>query len=526
MNRESFMSLARFLPRLILIAASFVCLSFASAFETRPDPAEPTPEAVLTIDYPAPGATVLAPNSLKIQATAVDPDGDIRRVEFFANERLIGVSQHFTKDAVIPGRPRVHYLEWQDVPAGEYVLSARAIATSGAKVESKPVPISVVKSGGSEQVVRLFAAREATAEISPTALVVPGQFTVTRKGDLSLPLRVFLEYFGTATPGKDYPELPTTVAFEPGQDNVELFVIGSMDSEVEPEETVVATLVASLSAGPLPGYVIDSQFASAVVTIADTSTYHTTPIVSIEATRAETTEPSLTSRIAPAVFTLYRTGPLDGPLEVFLKNEGTATPEADYNALPESVLFERGASKVEITVVPVDDDLVELEETVVAHIVEPPYQTIGLVPAYFIDPKASVARAVIRDTDASLGATVEILSPRTGAQFPPEAWVKVEAVAIDPKGFINKLELLRGERVIGVSEILFVLAPPDVPPAITKALRDGFAAMVKDPEMLAEAKKLNLDIEPAGPAELEAVVTKTLQVSDEVRQKVREIFKP
>lgn len=467
MNRESLMNPARLLPRLILFAATFLCLSVASAFEPRPhpiDPIDPVRTAVLTIDYPAPGATVLAPGSLKIQATAVDPDGDIRRVEFFANERLIGVSQHFTKDAVIPGRPRVHYLEWQDVPAGEHVLSARAIATSGAKVESKPVPITVLKSGGSEQVVRLFAAREATAEISPTALVLPGQFIVTRKGDLNLPLRVFLEYSGSATAGKDYAELPTTVGFEPGQDKADLLVIGAMDSEIEPEETVVATLVASPLAGPLPSYVIDSQFASAVVTIADSSSYHTTPIVSIEATRIETTEPSPTTRIAPAVFTLHRTGSLDGALEVFLKYEGTARPEADYNALPESVMFERGAAKAEILVGPVDDDLVEGDETVVAHIVEPPYQTLGLVPAYLIDPKAGVARVVIRDNDWSPGATVEILSPRTGAQFPPGAAVKTEAVAIDPHGFINRLELLREGRVIGVSEIVFIQAPPDGSP--------------------------------------------------------------
>jgi tripartite-type tricarboxylate transporter receptor subunit TctC len=72
----------------------------------------------------------------------------------------------------------------------------------------------------------------------------------------------------------------------------------------------------------------------------------------------------------------------------------------------------------------------------------------------------------------------------------------------------------------------YVIAPPDVPEDVAKLLRDGLTAMLKDPELLAEAGKANLDIEPASHRELEAVVKRTLQVSDAVRQRVREIFKP
>lgn len=71
----------------------------------------------------------------------------------------------------------------------------------------------------------------------------------------------------------------------------------------------------------------------------------------------------------------------------------------------------------------------------------------------------------------------------------------------------------------------YVLAPPDLPAEMTRALRDGFAAMVRDPEFLAEAQKANLDVDPATGPEIEAVAKRTLQVSEAVRQKVREIFK-
>ena len=55
-------------------------------------------------------------------------------------------------------------------------------------------------------------------------------------------------------------------------------------------------------------------------------------------------------------------------------------------------------------------------------------------------------------------------------------------------------------------------------------MRDGFAAMVKDPDFLADLKKANLDVEPATAAELQKVVEATVKVPDSVRARVRAIF--
>lgn len=71
----------------------------------------------------------------------------------------------------------------------------------------------------------------------------------------------------------------------------------------------------------------------------------------------------------------------------------------------------------------------------------------------------------------------------------------------------------------------YVIAPPGLPAEAAKALRAGLAAMVKDPDFLVEAKKANLDVDYAAHTELEAVVKQTLQVSDAVRLRVRDIFK-
>ena len=50
------------------------------------------------------------------------------------------------------------------------------------------------------------------------------------------------------------------------------------------------------------------------------------------------------------------------------------------------------------------------------------------------------------------------------------------------------------------------IAPPDMPPAVTKVVRDAFAATMKDPEFIADAKKMKLDVHPEDGAKLEALI--------------------
>jgi tripartite-type tricarboxylate transporter receptor subunit TctC len=49
-------------------------------------------------------------------------------------------------------------------------------------------------------------------------------------------------------------------------------------------------------------------------------------------------------------------------------------------------------------------------------------------------------------------------------------------------------------------------APPDVPAERARILRAAFDATMKDPEFLGEAKSLNLDVDPVGAAEIEALL--------------------
>ena len=71
----------------------------------------------------------------------------------------------------------------------------------------------------------------------------------------------------------------------------------------------------------------------------------------------------------------------------------------------------------------------------------------------------------------------------------------------------DTLDFLVGTLVLGRP----VFAPPGVPADREAALRAAFDATLKDPEFLAEARKLNLEISPAPGAELARRVARLYQ---------------
>jgi tripartite-type tricarboxylate transporter receptor subunit TctC len=67
-------------------------------------------------------------------------------------------------------------------------------------------------------------------------------------------------------------------------------------------------------------------------------------------------------------------------------------------------------------------------------------------------------------------------------------------------------------------------AAPGTTPGATKALRDGFMAMAKDPDFIADAKKINADLDIGNADEILAAVKQTLDVPESVLRRAREIF--
>jgi tripartite-type tricarboxylate transporter receptor subunit TctC len=66
--------------------------------------------------------------------------------------------------------------------------------------------------------------------------------------------------------------------------------------------------------------------------------------------------------------------------------------------------------------------------------------------------------------------------------------------------------------------------PPGLPPTVTKALRDAFVAMSRDPQFIADAQQINAEIDIGSGEDVQKAVERTLNVPEPVLQRAREIF--
>lgn len=69
-----------------------------------------------------------------------------------------------------------------------------------------------------------------------------------------------------------------------------------------------------------------------------------------------------------------------------------------------------------------------------------------------------------------------------------------------------------------------IVAPPGTPAEQVKILRTSFNAVMKDPELLAEAKKGKMDVEPTSGEELEALAQRIMDQPAEVLARVKKVL--
>jgi hypothetical protein len=94
-------------------------------------PSKNVPPTV-SLTAPAGGASFNAPATIPLTAVASDPDGSVAKVDFYSGSTLLGTA------ASAP-----YAYTWANVPAGSYVLTARATDNLGASATSSPVTVSV-----------------------------------------------------------------------------------------------------------------------------------------------------------------------------------------------------------------------------------------------------------------------------------------------------------------------------------------------------------------------------------------------
>lgn len=89
----------------------------------------------------------------------------------------------------------------------------------------------------------------------------------------------------------------------------------------------------------------------------------------------------------------------------------------------------------------------------------------------------------------------------------------------------DKKAMLRLVMGPGVIAKLFAV-PPGTPPEILDALRKGFAATLKDPELLAEAEKIKIRLSYVPAGEVDEIVQEMISTPQELKERVAETARP
>lgn len=183
---------------------------------------------------PSTGFSARAPVSIGLFASASDPDDLVSNVQFYANAIWIGASGNSRQ--IDPFRAGFH---WENVPPGDYDLTARATDWRGATADSDSVHVTILPAATNPApVVTIEAAEPQAAEFGP----VDGVFRVIRTGATDVDLSVHFHLSGTADAGLDYQYPGNSVIIPAGAGSAEIHVQPVNDTLVEGVETVIACL--------------------------------------------------------------------------------------------------------------------------------------------------------------------------------------------------------------------------------------------------------------------------------------------
>lgn len=226
------------------------------------------------------------------------------------------------------------------------VVTAVSLCTADVVIGS---PASATVTIDDTNVATLVGTSNGT-EIGPVAGIVTVQLTQPSLVDVVLTYTLG----GTATNGTDYAPLSGQVTVPAGQTSAQIVVNTIVDSVVEGPESVVVTLVSSST--PLVGIGTPN---TATIFITD----------NIVATVVASTPVASENGPTNGVFTVQLSAPLSTNVTLVFTLGGTATPGADFVAVPTSVTIPAGQTTATVVITPLPDSLLEPTETVVLTLV-------------------------------------------------------------------------------------------------------------------------------------------------------------
>jgi hypothetical protein len=450
-----------------------LCPSLRS--QILPPPDQPARVALL---YPVSGA-VLGSDNVHFEAVTHDPDGaPLTVVEFVADDQVVATSDR--SNEIFPGVIGLripHKAAWPNAPVGVHVVWARALVGDRVVARSEPIRVIVQESDPlppvtTPPIVTIYATESEVLENDPKARLT---YEFRRTGDVAAPLTVLFVASGTATPDVDYApadgssswRLPPVVdgsrdipflrqwVIPAGASTARLMLVPVADDRAEGVEDLVLAVIPSnrLPTGSsdvltyLPG---SPAVARGLIRDGDPLPPVDLPLIGIVATQDTTAEPSPFTKIRPGLITVTRKGDATQPLRVFYSVGGTARNGVDYQFLDGDLTLGAGEASGEILVAAIEDHVAEPDETVIVRL--RPDRTYQIA-------ESAVATDTIFNTDDHDAASLTFNAPASGSVFPSPANINLVLTAVDPAGYISRVEFFANGRPIGTSEIAFIRAP-------------------------------------------------------------------
>ncbi len=400
-------------------------------------PATNLPPAI-SIVSPVSGAMFSAPANIPLLARASDADDAVTNVEFFAGTNDLGRGLPVVLDP--PGMNGivgpVYFLNWTNVPIGNYSVTAAATDASGLRTVSAAVNLTVQTATNRPPFVRITsppndAVFRAPVNIPIYAFAADPDGMVTSVEFFAAGSSLGLGHRVNAVPP---PLLPGGI-----QPPI-LFAISNYWQLIwtnPPLATNIALTAAATDNGGLTA-ISQPENISILPSLppptnrpAFVSIVATDP-VAIEGTNCwrwpvrtnwflSATPGRFITNCGPknATFTVFRRGATNNDLTVNYLVGGTASNGVDYVALPGAASIPAGQRQAEISIVPLDDGPPDVTSTVVLH----------LAPGtnYFIGTPANAA-AMILDSQTPQSTTGVLPGNlfHLNASGPDGAWFHVE----------------------------------------------------------------------------------------------------
>jgi hypothetical protein len=239
-------------------------------------PPPPVPFAV-SFWYPTNGEMFAAPASIGVHARVTDSNV-VQLVQYFSNGASIGsVSNTSGMRLTNSTQANPFFLDWTNVPVGNYTLTAVAADSAGSMATSGPVQIYVLTNlpptvsiyapdpvaiEGTNYANWFVPATSVTNYISGTNTAT---FLVRRDSDTNTDLTVYYSIGGTASNGVDYVTIPNYVVIPTGQRYALITIVPLSDDDscYRHYDTVVLSL--TVPTNDPTAYVIGSPSSAGAI---------------------------------------------------------------------------------------------------------------------------------------------------------------------------------------------------------------------------------------------------------------------